>query len=64
MRRHKVSQRRACRVIGQHRLTQRYDAVPGDFEQRLVKEMQRLAETYPRWGYRTIHALSSPTGGQ
>lgn len=57
MRRHNVSQRRACRVIGQHRSTQRYDAVPGDFEQRLVKEMQRLAETYPRWGCRMIHAL-------
>lgn len=57
VRRHKVSERRACRVVGQHRSTQRYAAVPGDFEQRLVKSMRALAEAHPRWGYRRIHAL-------
>jgi hypothetical protein len=34
-----VSERRACRLLGQHRSTQRYQAVPGDYEQRLVKRM-------------------------
>jgi transposase InsO family protein len=57
VRRHKVSERRACRVVGQHRSTQRYASVPGDFEQRLVKSMRQLAEAHPRWGYRRIHAL-------
>lgn len=57
VRRHHVSERRACRVIGQHRSTQRYVAVPGDFEKQLVKAMRALAEQHPRWGYRRIHAL-------
>ena len=57
MRRHKVSERRACRVVGQNRSAQRYVALPDDFEVRLVKAMRQLAETHPRWGYRQIHAL-------
>lgn len=57
VRRYKVSERRACRVVGQHRSTQRYEPLPDDFEGRLVKEMNRLAESHPRWGYRQIHRL-------
>jgi transposase InsO family protein len=57
VRRHKVSERRACQVVGQHRSTQRYAPRPSDFEDRLIKEMNRLAETHPRWGYRHIHGL-------
>ena len=57
MGRHKVSERRACRVVGQHRSAQRYVPLPNDFEALLVKEMRRLAEIYPRWGYRQIHGL-------
>jgi len=55
--RHKVSERRACKLVGQHRSTQRYEAQPGDFELKLVAEMNRLAGEHPRWGYRRIHAL-------
>jgi transposase InsO family protein len=57
VRRHKVSERRACKVVGQHRSTQRYAPVPGDFQTRLIKAMHAHAETHPRWGYRRIHAL-------
>lgn len=57
VRRYKVSERRACRLVGQHRSAQRYVPLPSDFEARLVKEMRRLAEAHPRWGYRQIHAL-------
>ena len=57
VRRHKVSERRACRVVGQHRSTQRYAPVPGDFETRLIKAMHAHAEAHPRWGYRRVHAL-------
>lgn len=57
VRRHKVSERRACRVVGQHRSTQRYAPVPGDFETWLIKAMHAHAEANPRWGYRRIHAL-------
>jgi len=56
-RRFKVSQRRACLVVGQIRSTQRYHPVPTDFETRLVKAMNAEAQTHPRWGYRRIHAL-------
>jgi transposase InsO family protein len=62
VRRHKVSERRACQVVGQHRSTQRYVAVPGDFEVRLVKAMRQLAEEHPRWGYRRIHVLLVDAG--
>lgn len=57
VRRHKVSERRACRVVGQHRSTQRYVGQVSDFETKLVRAMVGLAETHPRWGYRQIHAL-------
>ena len=57
MGRYNVSERRACRLVGQHRSAQRYVPLPNDYEARLVKEMRRLAEAHPRWGYRQIHAL-------
>lgn len=43
-RRHRVSERRACKVIGQHRSTQRYQRIAPDFEQKLVKRMNQLAD--------------------
>ena len=64
VRRHKVSERRACKVVGQHRSTQRYAPVPGDFETRLIKAMHAHAEANPRWGYRRIHALLLHDGWQ
>jgi transposase InsO family protein len=57
VRRHRISQRRACRLVEQHRSTQRYAGVPGDFELRLVKAMNTLADRHPRYGYRRVHAL-------
>jgi putative transposase len=57
VRRFHVSERRACRVLGQHRSTQRYQPLPMDYEQRLVKRMNELAAEHPRWGYRTITTL-------
>ncbi len=62
VRRYKISERRACKVVGQHRSTNRYIAVPPEFEQRLVKEMRVLAERHPRYGYRRIHALLVTAG--
>lgn len=44
-------------VLGQHRTTNRYRPVPGDFEQRLVEAMKELADRFPRFGYRRVHAL-------
>jgi transposase InsO family protein len=56
-RRFNVSQRRACAVVGQHRSSQRYVPVPTDFEQQLVAAMRKVADRYPRFGYRRVHAL-------
>jgi len=49
-----VSERRACRAIGQPRSTQRYRARENGFEQRLVQRMLELVGRYPRYGYRRI----------
>nr|WP_246280188.1 IS3 family transposase [Nocardioides daedukensis] len=57
VRKFKVSERRACKVTGQHRSSNRYVPVPSDFEQRLVAAMNKIADRYPRFGYRRVHAL-------
>lgn len=57
VRRRGVSERRACRLVGQHRSTNRYRPVPSDFEARLVVAMKGFSERFPRFGYRRVHAL-------
>jgi transposase InsO family protein len=58
----RVSQRRACKVLGQPRSTQRRTlAVPGD-EPRPVARMVELATQYGRYGYRRITALLRAEG--
>ncbi len=52
-----VSQRRACRVVGQPRRTQRYVLRRADDEGRLVERMLALVRSHPRYGYRRIWAL-------
>lgn len=52
-----VSQRRACRVLGQPRSTQRQTARPKEDEGRLVARMLELVRRHPRYGYRRIWAL-------
>lgn len=55
--RRRVSERRACKVIGQHRSTQRRAPhVPQD-EPRLIHEMTEVATQYGRYGYRTVTGL-------
>jgi putative transposase len=62
VRRFKVSQRRACKVVGQHRSTQRYEAIVPETEAKLVKAMNELANKHPRWGYRSIAKLLRDQG--
>lgn len=57
VKRHRISERRACRLVGQHRSTQRYEKVVPDYELKLVARMNELAAAHPRYGYRRIHAL-------
>lgn len=52
-----VSERRACRVLGQSRSTQRRKRSVPDDEPRLVREMIQLAEQYGRYGYRRVTEL-------
>lgn len=57
-----MSERRACRVTGQHRSTQRYAPTEAADEAQLVKEMRALATRQPRFGYRRIAALLRAQG--
>jgi transposase InsO family protein len=52
-----VSERRACRVIGQPRSTQRYDKQVPDDEELLRQRIIELASAYGRYGYRRVTAL-------
>ena len=58
----KVSQRRACRALGQPRSSQRYQAKQPDMDRRLITEMRRLSESYPRYGSPRAHQLLVGTG--
>lgn len=59
-----VSERRACRVLGQHRSTQRRLPQGRADEARLVADMIELARQYGRYGYRRIAALLRQAGWQ
>ena len=53
-----VSERRACRVLGQQRSTQRQAPTKApEGEGRLVARMLELVRRHPRYGYRRIWAL-------
>ena len=57
-----VSERRACRVLGQVRRTQRYTSRPGDDEVLLTTNIVSLASHYGRYGYRRITAMLRADG--
>lgn len=52
-----VSERRACKVIGQPRASQRYRARKPDKDRRLRKRIGALARKRKRYGYRRIWVL-------
>ena len=58
-----VSQRRACRVVGQHRSTQRRPkAPPSVAEVHLRERLRDFARTHPRLGWRTAHTVACREG--
>jgi len=57
-----VSERRACRVLGQVRSTQRRVPRASEFEKRLVARIIELACQFGRYGYRRITALLKREG--
>jgi transposase InsO family protein len=51
-----VSERRACKVIGQPRMTQRYKTKQPNKDKALTAEIKKLANKHKRYGYRMITA--------
>jgi len=51
----RVSERRACRVLGQARSTQRRELLVGEDEPRLVGRMVELVTQYGRYGLPKDH---------
>jgi len=59
-----LSERRACDVLEQPRMTQRYKIKQPDRDKPLVAAMKRLAGKHPRYGYRFITAKLRQDGWQ
>jgi putative transposase len=59
----KLSERRICRVLGQHRSTQRRIPQGRDDEARLTADIIALARQYGRYGYRKIAELLRSSAG-
>ncbi len=59
---HGVSERFACRVLGQHRSTQRKIPKPRDDEAALTADIIALAIQYGRYGYRRITKMLCQAG--
>ena len=57
-----VPERRACRVLGQHRSTQRRPPSRPDDEAALIADVVALAGRYGRYGYRRVTALLREAG--
>ena len=58
----RVSERRACRVLGQPRNTQRYQSRRADDEPGLLHEMRLLARQRPRFESARIYRLLTQRG--
>ena len=59
-----LSERRACEVLEQPRMTQRYEPKQPDKDKALTADLKRLAGKYPRYGYRFITAKLRQDGWQ
>jgi putative transposase len=59
-----VSERRACRTIGQARTTQRLTRLTSSEKEKLIARIIQLATKYGRYGYRRITALLKQEGWQ
>ena len=57
-----LSERRGCRVAGQHRSTQRRESGRGERDEGLRAELRKLSRQHPRWGYRKAWAALREDG--
>ncbi len=62
--RYGMRDRRACRLLGQSRGTQRYEPMRGVGEDRLTVAVIALASEYGRYGYKKIAAMLQRSGWQ
>jgi putative transposase len=51
-----LSERRACRIAGQHRSSQRHEPKRAPDDAVLRRRLRAIAAKKPRWGYRRAHA--------
>jgi putative transposase len=51
-----LSERRACRITGRHRSTQRHRPLRTDRDDGLRSALRELSRAHPRWGYRKAWA--------
>ncbi len=59
-----ISERRACRYVGQHRSTQRHELVVAGEHKALRSELRGISRRRPRWRYRRAHQLLLDEGSQ
>jgi len=59
---HGVSERRACRALGQHRSTQRKIPQGQPDEERLTEDIIELSREYGRYGYRMVTGMLNQSG--
>ena len=59
---HQLSERKACRIVGQARGTQRYVPTCKPDEDELTRNIVLLASEYGRYGYRRIAAMLNDNG--
>ena len=57
-----VSQRRACRVLGQPRGTQRYRPKRPELDRPLIEAMRRVSDARPRFGCERVHPVLTQSG--
>lgn len=56
------SERRACRIAGQHRATQRYAPIRHRSDDALRRQLREFSRVRPRWGYRRAWAVLRDQG--
>lgn len=57
-----VSERRACKIIGQDRSTQRYEKQPNEEQEKLRNRVVDIATEYGRYGYRKVTEMLNLEG--
>jgi hypothetical protein len=59
-----ISERRACRYVGQHRSTQRHEPLVAVDDAALRAELRRFSRQRPRWGIAARISICSIRAGR